>query len=195
MFWYENHYRSYLGILMSHLPSAKAQIRNLLVVIGAAIITSLLMTAWMVRSYGPTGTYSLKNVLLAPQTMFAMTSSPLVFDHIEYAAWDFSTHRWNRKTETIEEYQSLFAKLENRQNEPSIAQAEEAFSRQDPTILTILVRFQNASLQTFQKIQLVSDYVRVELHADQLNEKSKWVYFYYSPIHKLATSIFDKSSI
>jgi hypothetical protein len=180
--------------LLSSVPSPKAQIRNLLVVIGMAVIAAFLLATWMVRSYGPTGAYPLKNVLLAPQTMLAMTSPSLVFDHIEYAAWDPLTYRWNRKTIAIEEYQSLFAKLENRQSEPSKAKAEDAFSRQHPITLTIFVRSQNKSLQAFQELQFVSDYFRVELHTDQLHEKSKWVYFYYPSVHKLAASIFDKST-
>jgi hypothetical protein len=178
--------------------SAKAQIRNLLVVIGSAIVFACAAAAMMVRVYGPTGDYQLSNVLLSPETARTMAYRQLVFDHIEYAQRDQETKMWKPQSISLDQYQKFYSTVEKAQSQQFAAAAAAPFSHHTPSTLTLFVRPATepvgSRVKVFQVVEFVPDDFRVELHADKMDSTSKWVYFHYPEIGKLVSKTFGSST-
>lgn len=179
--------------------TAKSQIRTLLGILSAAVITAVLLSAGFVYYYGPSGKYLAKNVLLEPGL-----APTLAYDDTNYKTGgmsryvfngiDFNFYDTEGKPQVMEVPIALYQKLYNRiANDSSLLQVPEGvtslFNKPDLNVLTIRVRTESHATwqddaKNFQQIQFSpqSDYYRIQLHEEA--SLNRWVYFLHPNIYQ-----------
>lgn len=180
--------------------SARAQIRNLLIVIASGVFFAFAIAILMLGVYGPTGRYTLQNVLLSPETATKLNYEGFVFDHVEYSMWNPESKRWNRQNISLPLYQKFYAAIEADQSLQEVSAAVDELFSKNPTALTIFLRRQDKSshpqLKSFQTVQFGIDgnYYRVELRTDNSNKDSPWAYFYHADLASHFLQFFAQDS-
>src|SRR5438094_1688658 len=101
------------GVSMSH----RQHVRNLLSVLGGATLTGLLLVAGAIAYYGPSGSYKLANVLLAPATTdqlrYQQESTRYVFHQVEFLFRHPETRGWQKNTVSSDTYERMYAVLQS----------------------------------------------------------------------------------
>lgn len=174
--------------------SRTAQIRNLLVVIGAGMMTALLIAYFMVSNYGPTGQYDTNNVLLEPSLVQSISfqdqdpqtgkNSRYTFDRIEWMHFDSASNRWlsSKLDENI--YSKIYGLLSQDRSIVKVTpETKNLFYTTTPTSVTIVVHAENReNTKTFQEIQFADhgDFYRVLLREDAPSQN--WIYFFHPKV-------------
>lgn len=181
------------------------QIKNLLMVLVLGIASAGTFAAILLYLYGPTGAYTLGNLIVAPteiegQGVNKNTPEPstrFIFDKIEFSYWSPQTRQWTTRPISLEDYGRFYDsyasdKSERATTEPTIAE----FNQAPPLKLTLTGRFLTAGSglpsKIFQEIQFASegDFYRVELNEQKAG--TQWAYFYHPRTYLEIMSLFAK---
>ena len=178
--------------------SQKSQIRNLLAVLGAGLLSAFLVAGILLYKYGPSGRYAFKSTLLAPELVTGLSfndtnsktggTSRFVFGGIEYAYYDFQEKQWKQVPITLEQYANLYQEVGNQE---SLANVDDEvvsfFNEGNPPKLILLARTESdaswqESKKPFQEVQFSNNgnYFRIQLRED--NRGIHWAYFYFPGI-------------
>jgi hypothetical protein len=196
------------GVFMPPLsrPTASQQIRTLLIVLGVGVISAFAFAAFLLHMYGPSGNYTLKDVLLTPSLLQKLSfkdqnprtggAARFVFDSMEFSYWAASSRDWHRVPVSLESYTALYNELVSDKSEVKVPEDLMASFTQSPPssfIITVKTVSDNASFETskvFQEIQFSQgrDVYRVELR-DQSASTGTWAYFYHPKIQTISLKL------
>lgn len=154
------------------MADRRPEIRNILIVLSAAVAAAFMIAAFFVLNFGPSGRYMLNAVLIEPSLLSQLDyndnnprighADRYVFDKILWMDPDFSS-----KQIDVKAYEKLFAllKADKSVNSP---ETEKLFSSINPE-LVVFVRTESPSSwqknsKVFQKIEFHKDFYRVSLH-------------------------------
>lgn len=184
---------------------ASKQIRSLLFVLLLGVMSAGALAGFFLYSYGPTGIYQLKNIMISPDVLGTLTypdhnpgsnkSSRYALDKIMFSYWESSSRQWKKTAVSLDAYQSFYHRFANATSLPVASEdVISSFQRQPPATLTLDV---SASIEgnkmmskKFQGVDFASggDFFRVELHEQAAG--SNWAYFFSPGIYREALSIF-----
>lgn len=169
----------------SSMSNRRPEIQNILIVLGAAVITAAIIAAFFVLNFGASGRYNLDAVLIKPSMLKQLDyndnnprishSDRYVFDKILWVDTDYSSRQVGAAT-----YEKIYALLKADKSvmDPDI---EKLFFSIGAPKLSIWVRTESPSqwqrdAKVFQEIEFQKDFYRVSLH-----EESSEVAFAYFP--------------
>lgn len=168
---------------------SRSQIFQLLFVVFAGIAAAVVIMGGMLYSWSPSGTYLAKNVLLAPEVTSQMAfkdekRNSFTFDHFDFTY--FEGGKIQKVKVSAEKYAAFYAMVGGDRSYSEVDPAvTEKFSLKSPASLVVTVRDKNAE-STFQEINFIDDYYRVEIH----QEVTEWAYFYHSGIYQEVHTLF-----
>jgi hypothetical protein len=179
----------------------KKQIRNLIMILSAAVVCAALLTMGMLYTYGPEAHYYIKNALLSPDVIAKIslnekngkTSHKPTIDKIEFSYQDPETKKRINIPLDSKTYNRFYSTIEGDKNISEVPDPISAAFNQLPAAALIL-NFQDSekTLQVFQEVQFLfkGDYYRL-----QLREASgtRWIYFYHPHIYDDAFRLFTSS--
>lgn len=180
------------------------EIGSLLALLFFSLFVSLSTVTYMAYNWGPTGTYKLKNILLAPEGLKDLVYQEVdnqtargprfVFDTIEFIHTDRQDGSWKQQNIKPFAYAHFFDLIRKEESlsrvTPSI---EEDFVISSTSRIQLMVKperqLEKQNSSVFQQVQFSAsgDYYRVELRLD--TRATSWAYFYHPNITKEATSI------
>lgn len=186
--------------------SPRKHARNVLVVLLSAFVCGLLLVAFMLNRWGPTGNYPLRNVLLEPALLSKLSYSEvggspkaadrLVFDKIEFTTFDTAQGRWL----SVDVPQSTYAHFYDIVKDDWSASDPDKtltapYSQGKPARLILWVKPASGSAaqrSSFQELDFSPDgnAYRVELHG---HAQEQWVYFIHPNIYRQAQALFVPS--
>lgn len=157
--------------------SPASQIRNLIIVIGAGMMCALLLTYMMIANYGPSGNYTLSNLLLEPSLVEKISyqddNTHYYFDRIEFMYFDQTANRWESQKLNQDAYQQIYQLLSSDQSIKDVTpETQSLFYTSKPASLTLVVHGENReNTKVFQEMQF-------EEHGDYYRIFFKdWIYF------------------
>lgn len=182
-------------------------IRNLLFVIGSAIVVALLGASFMLYYYGPTGSYFAQNVLLSPfytSTFSFDDTNPktgrlekFVFDGIEFSYFDGNKKQEIRVPISHEAYEQFYNNVASERSIQDVADEVRIQFAHHAASLSFKVRPEHGSesSKVFLEVNFVreGDYYRVQLR-DAIGTTGTWAYFYHPQVYKEAMQLFVKES-
>lgn len=168
----------------------KKDIRNLLLVMGVAIVAAVGVTGWFLIYYGPSGRYLVENTLLRPDLLSGLNYNDLNPKTGQMDRYVFDKIVYNDKEIPVSTYAQFYQMIEaddSVKNPPL-----ELFSH--PSRLIIKVRTESSTewqkdTKNFLEIDIARDYYRIELHEDKSAEP--FVYFYHPKIYQEVTRLFE----
>lgn len=187
--------------------SPNKQVRNLLAVIGSAVLLAFAASLLMLYIYSPTGRYIVKNALLSPDTMNRLAYSDLnskaggstrfVFDAIEFSFFDQDLKKWQKVFVGNDAYSNFYDLIAEEKSTLDVTdEMVNAFSVPYPSTLTLRVKTENtASWQAFTKIFQEVQFAkqgglyRIALH--QQDASQRWIYFNHPDIYQIAMNNFS----
>jgi hypothetical protein len=163
--------------------SSIAQIRNLLVVIGAGMMCGILLTYMMLANFGPSGQYIVSNILLEPSLVEKITyqenNSRYSFDRIEFMFFNDKANRWESQKLNQATYGEIYQIIKGDKSIDKVASdVQTLFYTSKPGSLTLVVHTENRdNTKVFQELQFEEhgDYYRIMLREDEPSQN--WVYF------------------
>ncbi len=181
-------------------------IRNILAVLGTAIICAGLLAFLFVYYYGPSGRYLAGNTILDPAVLEEINYQDkhprtgrnvhFIFDRMEFSFFDPQKGEV-RQNVSLENYQQFYRLIASEKSVEEVTnQVKDLFFRSRPTLLTISMRTQEgaetSTNKIFQIVQLVpDDYFRVQLH-EQRPDQGEWAYFYRPHLYQDAMQLFNQ---
>lgn len=181
-------------------------IQNLLVVLGAAIVSAGLIASLFLYYYGSTGRYMAGQTMLDPSILNQINyldhnsktgkKLRLVFDRIEFSYFDPHKGQLRIKV-TPESYQKLYRLISSERSIEATDEIKNIFLKSPKATLTATMRTVEKSgtpeSQIFQQIEFVEDnYFRVLLH--EKSETGEWAYFYRRGIFQNVIHLFTQDS-
>lgn len=182
-------------------------IRNILAVLGAAVICAALLASVFLYYYSPSGQYFAGYTLLDPAIIEQINYQDqhprsgkkvrFAFDHIEFSYFDSQKGQVRLSPIPLETYKEFYHMVAS---EKSLRNLNEKildlFLKSRPCLLTISMRTkegsENAVTKIFQVVQFVQeDYFRVQLH--EKNE-GEWAYFYRPGLYHDVMHLFTHST-
>ena len=157
----------------------------------------------MVANYGPTGTYHMDAVLLAPENLSNLryreidsrdgSGRSYVFEKLELAYPDAQARRWQRAEVPLQAYRNFYDFVKNEKGVDKEPWMEDLFLAGDVMSLSVRVKPERSisgswDRRSFQEIQFSPkrDLMRVELRVDTREES--WAYFIKPGIYQDAQS-------
>ncbi len=180
-------------------------IRNLLLVLVLGALCAIIAAGAVLYYFGPTGSYSLTNVLISPQVASELTyvdtstssgkQVRYVFDRMEFLYFNVEKNDWHHLEVDLPRYQKLYEMVSKATSMAEVPDhVRNSFSWENPAILTVVVRREgmdpsHAETKAFQEVQFseTGDYFRVQ-HRDQ-TAKEEWVYFYSPGIYQKVVQV------
>lgn len=180
--------------------SVKRQIRNLVFLISASVLSAMVLAGSLIMYYGPSGTYAARDVLLSPQVISIINYNDthpstgavtrFVFDSIEFSYFDVPAKRWNKIQVGMEEYAKLYELLiHDRSVSPVTEEMMALFNKANPATLSVRVKPENDKSalhpsKVFQQVVFVNegDDYRVELREGQ--QQDVWAYYHHPQIYQ-----------
>ncbi len=153
--------------------------------IASGVICAVVLTAVMLGGYNPSGRYIAQNVMLSPETAKVMKYEGLIFDHIEYLAWNAESKVWNKQEVSLPLYQKFYSLVKGDESVQGIPREVMQLFDRNPATLTLFVRSDVKQTQgqghSFQVLQFATggDYYRVELRTGGIHEAQQWAYFHH----------------
>lgn len=182
-------------------------IRNILTVLGAAIVCAGLLASVFLYYYNPSGRYLAGYTLLDPvimeqihyQDQHLQTGKKMrfAFDHIEFSYFDPQKGQIYIPLIPMEAYHEFYTLVAPEKSLKEVSrQIQELFLKSSPSLLTIKMRAternENGTTKIFQVVQFVQeDYFRVQLH--EKNE-GEWAYFYQPGLYQNVIRLFTHSA-
>ena len=186
--------------------TAAKQIRNLLLLLGSAVVCALLAVTFMVRYYGPLGDYSLQSILLSPSMMGKFQSQEMgpsgdkvhyVYHQTEFLYQEPDSRMQKRAIVSHSVYERLYQELSG--DRSILGDKAEVLNHFQNAPIATLVLSVNPQYQVahqsksrvFQEVQFsaTGDYYRVELSDDQAERQ--WAYFQHDGICKFIFELID----
>lgn len=181
--------------------SKKKEIWALLAVIGSGVAFSLLVAAWCLYFYSPSGLYHIKYALLSPDTADELRyqdSDPstgskqfFVLDSMLFTYFDKEKSTWQTVTVDRQKYRKFYDALMSDVSlqEGPAASIAAKFLSGHPAMLRIMVQSESkgkAVTKIFQEVVFVydGDYYRLELRGD--SHQREWAYFFHKNIYEIA---------
>jgi hypothetical protein len=163
-------------------------IRNFILLIASAVLIGTVGMFAIAYKFGPSGTYQVQNVLLAPETIPNLASSPsgsgepaFRFDSIEYLSYNDATRTWESTPVDISTYKSFFSAIRYEESLKQVPDKVAALfhTGKNPRLLIKVQLAESATPdipQVFQEVQFSNDgkYFRVQLYGKATTE---WAYF------------------
>lgn len=188
--------------------SKNRDIKNLLVVLGSAVVCAFLLAFVFIYYYGPSGHYLAGHTILDPAIIKQINyqeNDPLtgkkvhfLFDKMEFSYFDAQKGLEKKQIVSPSNYQKFYQLIASdvSVSEDSL-KLEELFRKSRSTVLTISMRTMNGSgtgsAKIFQMVQFVQeDHFRVQLHERQ--EQGEWVYFTHPHIYQETMNLFTKAA-
>lgn len=181
--------------------SKTKQIKSLLCVFGAGLITAILLSLALLYYYSPPGTYLAKNVLLMPQNVANLSfvdpatksKERVIFDQFDFSYYDAKAKR----RVIIEISQGQYTRFyELVQNEKSLMAVEESiiqgFQQGSQASLALMVGNNAHTYKSvFSEVEFSNqgDYYRVQLR-QQNSSGDDWAYFYHPGIYQKVITLF-----
>lgn len=188
-------------------------IRNLLAVLGAAVLCAALLAFFFLYYYGPSGRYLAGNTLLDPSIMAQINYQDhhpqtgkkvrFVFDRIEFSYFDPEKGQMHIFPISLETYQSFYKQVSSDRSLLEVNQnIQNLFLQSHPALLTMSMQSQEglenrtardhlntkAGSHVFQVVQFIpEDYFRVQLHG---KNEGEWAYFYQSGLYQEILHLF-----
>lgn len=179
------------------------EIRNILTVLGSAILSALLLAFALIYYYSPSGLYIAGNTLLNPamiEQMGLQGQHPkgdkriyFVFDPIEFS-YENSPNQIRRTMVPLEVYRNFYTLIASEKSLREVkSQIQDLFIQSHPAVLSIKIHTvedaNHSPTKIFQNIQFVSeDYFRVELN----DKPGEWAYFYQPHIYTKMMELFNQ---
>ena len=179
-------------------------IKNILVVLGMAIICAGLTASLFLYYYGSTGRYVAGHALLDPgvierinyqeQLPKSSQNAHFIFEKTEFSYFDPEQGQVRRQTIPLEKYQKFYDLVSSEMSLASVSDnIKNLFLVSHPALLTTMMRStssgSSSTAQVFQVVQfLPEDYFRVQLHSEQ--DQGEWAYFYHSNLYKEIMRLF-----
>lgn len=171
------------------MADRRPEIRNILIVLTAAVSTAVMMAAFFVLNFGPSGRYVLDAVLIEPSVLYHLNyndnnsrighSDRYIFDKIMWVDGDFSG-----KQVDLNVFEKLytFLKPDKSVSDPGV---EKLFLAGINPKLVVWVRTESPSswqrdAKIFQQIEFQKDFYRVSLH--DASPKIAFAYFSHPDI-------------
>lgn len=162
-----------------------SEIKQLLLLLGSAIGVALVVSAFLILHYGPSGEYYVKNILLAPEIMEQVNyrdgtkgeSQRFIFDRVEFRYFDDQTRSWKTRVLNREVYRDVYKILENQSSLSTVSEEIlNQFNLPNPATLTLYVKNENTTIR-FQEVIFVNngEVYRVMLRNDAATPS--WAYF------------------
>lgn len=183
-------------------------IRNLLAVLGSAVVCATLLAVAFIYYYGPSGRYIAGNMILDPaiiQSINYQENDPrtgqkirFLFDRLEFSYFDKQKGEVQKGVLPIERYQKFYNLIAAEISLQEVThQIEDLFIRSHPTVLITNMRRADVSGSSstfiFQLVQFVQeDYFRVQLRAGQ--GQGEWIYFYKPHLYQDVMDLFTSQS-
>lgn len=140
----------------------RKEIFQLLGVIFGAVGLAVVVAAFMLYSYGPTGRYLAQNVLLDPALLpklsFQEGGDRFIFDHIEIAYYEPSSQNFVKTPLDLDQYRKIYALVgtDRSMREPS-DEVKGEFNRQKLVRLLVVVKPKGDAMETpFQTVDFAS---------------------------------------
>jgi hypothetical protein len=173
------------------------QIRNLMIVMGSAVLCAVLIAYIMVSHYGPSGRYQVSNILLEPSFAEKISyqdsdpqtgkNSRYTFDRFELVYFDNGANRWSSLKLNEKNFQEIYDLIYSDKSVTEVTpDMQSFFYASTPASLTIVVHAENReNTKVLQEIQFADhgDYYRILLRDD--NTRQNWVYFYHPKAFEL----------
>lgn len=179
------------------------EIRNILSVLGAAVVCAGLLASVFLYYYGPSGRYLAGHTLLDPaiieqidyQDQHPKTGKKahFAFDHIEFSYFDPQKGEVRIHSLPLETYQIFYKKVASEKSLEKVTQdTRDFFLQSHPSVLSISMHAiessENLATKIFQVVQFVSeDFFRVQLHE---KEEGEWAYFYQAGLYQEVIRLF-----
>lgn len=161
-------------------------------IIASAMALGCLTVVGLIYYYGPSGSYQLRNVLLAPGTTqslrFSENNKTLVFHQVQFLYRDPDTRAWTRLELSIDDYAKVYALIES---DVSISgdgtDYAPLFEQGQAASLILMLRPEQSyrpatAYQPFQEVHFSGDHYRVELRVE--GEGRSWAYYKHDDILK-----------
>lgn len=178
--------------------------RNILIVLGSAVVCAVLLASAFIAYYGPSGSYVAGNTLFDPAIIKTIRNqgehlSPegkgsIVFERLEFSYFDPKEKEMQFYPISLETYGKLYHKIVNEKSLlGNIKEIQSLFLHSRPAILSVDLQTKKGSGNKLEKISQVveflsDDYFRVQLREERGEE---WGYFYHRGLYlemiKLAT--------
>jgi len=179
----------------------KKQIKQLIVVLAAAVSGGFLLTVLMIMFYGPSGNYIAGQTILSPQVIERISFNDthpvtgktvnFVFDHNEFVYFDYLRGDWRQQEVSLKEYDQFYRFISaDKSLEKVSEEVFQLFQKPSPIALITSIRTDNSpAAKIFQVIQLTKEnYFRVKLHGQE--DEGKWAYFYHPDLFKTTMTLF-----
>ena len=177
--------------------SKKKEIWGLLLLLGSSVVSALLVVGYMAYYWGPSGGYSLNNVLLAPSSLTTLSYQEvdpvtgggprMVFHQLTYIHGVQDGREWRQDSITEKAYAAFYELVSAEKSVREVDSAiHELFMRGSLSSLQLRVRAEmgraSVASRIFQEVNFSpdGDYYRVELRLDK--EEHPWAYFYHPGI-------------
>lgn len=167
----------------------KMEIRQLLLLLGSAVAAAVLFSIFMINFYGPTGQYTVKNILLSPDMTSKLdfydgvTGGKFTFDRAVFRYYDDESVSWKSVVLSESTYRQLFEELHNETSFIDVpAEVINQFNFPNPATLTLYVKNDKVT-KVFQEAVFVkdSDLFRILLRGD--HPTSNWAYFHHRKVY------------
>lgn len=181
------------------------EIRNILTVLGTAIICAILLAFVLIYYYSPSGLYIAGNTLLDPSVMEQLNIQDksskrghqidFILDRIEFSYLNSQNQIRKQKIplEVYGKFYSLIASEKSLKELPD--HIHDLFIKSHPAVLSITMHTVENSIQSptkiFQQVESIEeDYFRIQLHERQ----GEWAYFYRPHIYQDMIHLFAPSN-
>lgn len=185
----------------------KRDIRNIILVLLAAVVFAVGLSAYMILKYGPTGHYWVSNILIEPVVAKEMDyfepstgkgkPNRFVLNGFEFSYFDPAVKNFKKISIDLEAYENFYAMIGQEKSISDVPSEVISFFNDSSTAtLTISVReaaSSQSSTKVFQMVQFSQKdgYYRIQLH--QQNSADNWIYFYHSGIYQSVMKLFTES--
>lgn len=166
------------------MADRRAEIRNILIVLTTSVATAVIVAAFFVLNYGPTGGYVLDAVLIEPSVLHHLNyndNNPRIGHSDRYI---FDKIMFSGKPVDLKVFEKLYAFLKSDKsvNDPGV---EKLFLAGVNPKLAVWVRTESPTswqkdAKIFQEIEFQKDYYRVSLH--EASPKIAFAYFSHPDI-------------
>jgi hypothetical protein len=167
---------------MSKTQNQKKEVKSFFILLLSSVLAAFLITFGMVWHYNPEGKILLNEALLSPETLQTLSKknqSGFVFSQVEF----------NGKPVPFESYKDFYHLIEMDKSLMEIAIAiDEQFIKQGPDVVTLVMKQANGEA-SFQSVQIIDDYYRVQLRDSQ---KRPFATFRHQNIRQEAKKVFSQ---
>lgn len=173
-------------------PDDKRRIIQFLALIGFSVLTAMMIALFFITYYGPSGRYTIDKTLLSPNLLHELNYNDanqktggfdrFIFDKIVFSYQSTIDKLWHQSTVSETKYADFYRLVKDEVNiDRPEAEVITAFMREPSSKLKLMVKTESPAAwqaleKTFQEIQFIKDYFRIDLHEQTTGVN--WVYFH-----------------